>query len=110
MPLDLSRMTRGEVSILIGYKYGERARAEYGLDRLDQQNEAVDVILPPELKTITPSFVQGFFGKSALVLGRAEFFERYHFLNWPRALLDQIEAGIELALMERPLVQRPAHA
>lgn len=102
--LDLVQMTRGEVSILIGYRYGEKARATYGLDEIDAAGEPVTVVRPPELRTITPSFVQGFFGKSALRFGRDEFFRRYRFADWPRSLLDQVDSGIELALMDRPLV------
>lgn len=102
--LDLSDMTRGEVSILIGYRYGEKARANYRLDDLDLSGDPIVVIRPPELRTITPSFVQGFFGKSALRFGRDEFYKRYRFSDWPKSLLDQVDAGVELALMDRPLV------
>jgi hypothetical protein len=104
--IDLTEMTRGEVTILVGYSYGERARSNYDLDAVDEQDISVTIVRPPELETITPSFVQGFFGKSALKVGRENFFEHYKFQDWPRSLMDQVNAGIELALMDRPLVKR----
>ena len=108
--IDLSEMTRGEVSILVGYAYGQRARGHYKLDALDDEIEPVVVARPPELETITPSFVQGFFGRSVLKIGRDNFYRRYRFEDWPKGLLDQVDAGLELALMDRPLVSQPAHA
>ena len=104
--IDLTEMTRGEVNILVGYSYGEKARLSYDLDAVDEQDIPVTIILPHELETITPSFVQGFFGKSVLKVGRKKFFEHYKFQDWPRSLMDQVNAGIELALMDRPLVKQ----
>lgn len=101
--IDFGIMTRGEVSILIGYQYGQKAREKLGIDRLDQHETPVTIIRPPELTTITPSFVQGFFGRSALQLGRDGFYNQYRFEGWPTELLQQVDAGIELALMDRPL-------
>ena len=100
--INLSEMTKGEVDILLGFDYGSRARSHYKLDDIDNKLEAVIVSLPDELRTFTPSFAQGFFGKSALVLGgKEEFFKIYNFEGWSEDLIKQVESGIMRALMKR---------
>jgi len=100
--IDLSKMTQGETDVLLGYDFGRRARGEYRLDELDKLKEKVIVALPKELDTVTPSFAQGFFGKSVLQLGgRDEFYAIYDFGDWPDDMRLQIDSGIARALMDR---------
>lgn len=102
--LDLNELTRGETDVLLGYDYGRRAREHFGLDALDAAGRKVVVLLPAGLDTIAPSFGQGFFGESALRLGRERFYDIYDFSDWPEDLRLQVDTGIERALMDRRAV------
>jgi hypothetical protein len=100
--VDLASLTRGEVAVLLGYEYGQRARGHFNLDVLDGDNEPVELVLPDDLDTIAPSFVQGFFGESALKFGNKErFYQHYLFRGWPEDMLLQIDTGLSRALMDR---------
>lgn len=109
--MDLGKLTQGEVAVLLGYDYGVTARKYFNLDALDLLQEPIGVILPDELDTIAPSFVQGFFGKSALVLGsRDAFFGHYQFDKWPDDMLLQVDTGVARALMDRSAVVQKSAA
>ncbi|NWJ24733.1 hypothetical protein [Rhizobium sp. RM] len=100
--VDLQRLTKGEVAVLLGFEYGKRARGHFNLDALDDDVEPVELVLPEDLDTIAPSFVQGFFGKSALKFGNKErFYQHYLFRGWPEDMLLQIDTGLSRALMDR---------
>jgi hypothetical protein len=100
--VDLKQLTRGEVAVLLGFDYGKRARDHFRLDELDQDTEPVELVLPEELDTIAPSFVQGFFGKSALRFGdKQRFYAHYLFRGWPEDMILQIDTGLSRALMDR---------
>lgn len=101
MPIvDLSVLTKGEVSSLSGQPRGLQARAHYRLDELDNLAEQVVVHAPDNLDALTPSFVQGLFATSVHRLGRERFFNHYKFDVSPEIRSD-IEVGVERALMRR---------
>lgn len=78
--IDLTELTRDEVRNLAGHDRGLSAREHFGLDRLDQSDETVDVRLPENFRAISPSFFQGMFAQSVHRFGTARaFFEHYHF-------------------------------
>jgi hypothetical protein len=100
--IDLKKLTKGEVAVLLGYDYGVTARSFFNLDELDAADTPIQITLPPELDTIAPSFVQGFFGKSAHFFGnRKDFFNHYSFVGWPQDMITQIDTGLARALMDR---------
>lgn len=78
----LEDLTRGEVSVLSGHERGVSARTLFEMDRLDSSPEPVDIVIPETLEAVTPSFVQGFFGRSFKALGGKDgLMGRYHFLG-----------------------------
>ncbi|MGV1803793.1 hypothetical protein ACQZ6A_18165 [Agrobacterium vitis] len=100
--VDLKALTKGEIAVLLGFEYGKRARGHFNLDVLDSVDEPIELVLPSDLDTIAPSFVQGFFGKSALKFGNKErFYAHYLFRGWPEDMLLQIDTGLSRALMDR---------
>jgi hypothetical protein len=91
----LEQLTRGEVNVLSGHERGLTARSHFDMDRLDASGEHVDIVIPDTLEAVTPSFVQGFLGRSFNSLGgKSAVMRRYHLIG--RALvIDDFLAGID---------------
>jgi hypothetical protein len=91
----------GEVRNLSGHERGHAARENYHLDAADDANEAVRIIVPEEIYSVTSSFFQGMFSESVRRAGtRESFLSRFEF-DAPPVVLRQIERGIEASLMRR---------
>ncbi|MEO9592839.1 MULTISPECIES: hypothetical protein [Bacteria] len=99
--IDLTELTRNEVRSLIGYERGERARDYFELGKLDRGVESIRVTAPANLRTLTPSFVQGFLGNSILSLGLEAFRNHYLFDGFSALQIQSIETGIDRVLMKR---------
>lgn len=99
--IDLSVLTKNEIPSLIGWNRGERARVHFGLEALDSAADAVVVQAPADLRTLTPSFVQGFLGDSLLKLGEPAFRRHYVFTGFSQSARDSLELGINRILMQR---------
>lgn len=99
--IDLTDLTRNEVRSLIGYERGERARDHFELSKLDQVAEPILLTAPANLRTLTPSFVQGFLGNSILTLGLDAFRKHYLFDGFSALQTKSIETGIDRVLMKR---------
>jgi hypothetical protein len=100
--LDLGRLTRGEVTSLIGHERGLSARELFKLDELDRESDPVSVIAPANLEALTPSFVQGLFASSVHFLGETVFYKHYVF-ELSKDLIEDIKVGVQRALMNRDI-------
>ncbi|WP_374944955.1 hypothetical protein [Sphingomonas sp.] len=79
-PIDITLLTRGEVHNLAGHERGLAARESFGLARLDEDPDPVDVRFPPNFRQVSSSFFQGMFSASVRRLGSVEgFFDHYRF-------------------------------
>jgi hypothetical protein len=91
----------GEVRNLSGHERGRAARENYHLDEADAVSEAVRVVVPEDVYSVTSSFFQGMFSESVRNAGtRDAFLARFEF-DAPPVVLRQIERGIEASLMRR---------
>nr|WP_278377167.1 hypothetical protein [Brucella anthropi] len=102
MQISLNELTNnGEVRNLSGHERGSAARNKFHIGELDTNEELVVIEVPAYIYTITPSFFQGMFAESVRRLGsRERFLEKYSF-NADPVVLDQIEKGIRISLMQR---------
>jgi hypothetical protein len=93
--INLGELTRGgEVHNLSGHERGLAARAHFELDAADVGPEPVEVVVPPDVYTLTPSFFQGMFANSVTKAGnRPNFLKRFSFKASP-IVMRQIERGI----------------
>jgi hypothetical protein len=98
--IELEKLTKREVRSLSGQDRGLHARIFFKLDELDELNEPIVVSAPDDLAAITPSFVQGMFGKSVLRLGQVSFFKHYIF-EFSTDLMKDVESGVERILFKR---------
>lgn len=102
MQISLNELTNnGEVRNLSGHERGSAARNRFHLGELDVIEEPVVVDVPAYIYTITPSFFQGMFAESVRRLGSRERFLRKYSFNADPIVLEQIEKGIRISLMDR---------
>lgn len=97
-------LDRGQ-KVISGKDRGIDARKSFGLDKLDQSNDHVVIVVPDDVKVITPSFVLGMFSPSVSKCGSIEkFFTKYEFTTPSGApstlVLEQIQQGAKLGLVQ----------
>lgn len=95
--IDFADLTDGgRISNLSGRNRGLAARAKYHLDwTAPADAEELTIRVPENLDSITPSFIQGMFGRALAVLNsdEAAFFSKFHF-EAPAFILEQIRGGV----------------
>ena len=103
--INLEELTgKGRVHNLSGRLRGKAARELFHVDVLDDQDDLIDVIVPPYVYSITPSFIQGMFGESVKALGNdAVRFKRHFRLVGPPVVLEQFDRGLAAILTSRDL-------
>lgn len=79
--LDLSNLTKdGRVTNLASRPHGKNVRLDNKLADKEEIYDHINVILPKNIKAISPSFFLGLFGGSVKKTGNAEkFFKKFHF-------------------------------
>jgi len=98
--LDLTSLREnGEMTVLSGKVRGEQARRLYDIDRLDEVEGTVEVVLPDNLISITPSFVQGMFSKSVRKFESVDAFTRKYLFDASPTILNQVRQGAALSLL-----------
>lgn len=100
--IDLELLTQGKVHNLSGRLRGLAAREMFALDAIDDAGESVEVRIPDYVYAVTPSFVQGLFGKSVERRGGREqdFRNSFRFIA-PAVVLDQLDRGLSAILTSR---------
>lgn len=104
--IDFAELTEnGQVANLSGRHRGLAAREKYNLDwGTEQDVHDLEIIVPRSLDSVTPSFIQGMFGRALEVLGLDEkkFFTRVHF-NADPYIVDQVRLGVAALRTSRDL-------
>lgn len=104
--VNLRDLTRGEVRMLTGRPRGVSARELYKLDELDSKDEIVVIVAPDDLDTVTPSFVQGFLGRSLALRGAASFMKKFDLSRLDSLLAEDFRVGME-RLIYRKAAEQP---
>lgn len=100
--IDLEVLTQGKVHNLSGRLRGLAAREMFGLDQIDEAGDVVQVRIPDYVYAVTPSFIQGLFGRSVERRGgREQDFRRSFSFIAPAVVLDQVEKGLSAILTSR---------
>jgi hypothetical protein len=96
--IDFSKI---EGPVYTGRHRGEELRRELQLDRIDEEQQSVEVSVPSDTYTITSSFFLGLFGPSVVSAGSKDaFYARYHF-QLPPFLKEIVDVYIARALQKR---------
>jgi hypothetical protein len=104
--IDLSVYHEKGTILMSGRPKGVAVRAEINLDKLDSQNDEVEIIVPDEVVSLNSSFFSGLFGPSIKKLGKDAFKSKYKFCCLPQ-IRDDIEAGIAEALNQSNPLSKP---
>jgi hypothetical protein len=86
--------------VYAGRPRGELARKHLGLDQMDESPAHIEVRIPETTYSLNSSFFLGLFGPSVVRFKtRNRFLEKYHFTA-PDFVMQEVEEGIERALVE----------
>ena len=101
-------MASSSVRVLSGREYGKDLRATHNLDKVDQTNEIVNIVIPDRIYSVNASFFLGLFGPSVRALTEDGFRKRYLF-QCDDIIRDNIEDGIQRAVKESNVLGRQGH-
>lgn len=86
--------------ILRNRDVGRVIRAETGVDKLEDESDHVEIIIPEYVISINTSFFLGFLGPSVRKLGKDLFEDLFTFTTDNQDIVNDIEEGIRRSLME----------
>jgi restriction endonuclease Mrr len=72
--------TKG-AKIFTGRDRGEYVREKSNIDRIENENEEVIIVIPDNLYSINPSFFEELFVNVVTKLGKENFYEKFNFKN-----------------------------
>jgi len=99
MKINLENFDEKAMQILAGREKGAEIRNRLGLDKIDKNQEHVEITIPENLYSINSSYFLGLFGPSVRSLGEAGFKENYTFTG-DDIFKDNIDDGISRAIKE----------
>ncbi len=97
MKIDLGKCLVKGNKVFSGREFGEKVRRDLNLERLDNTNEKIEIIIPEDTFSLNASFFLGAFGPSVRNLGANKFKEKYIF-KCEDIIKESIDDGIERAL------------
>ncbi|MCK4258024.1 MAG: hypothetical protein KAX49_03550 [Halanaerobiales bacterium] len=104
MVINLKEHFNNEVKVLSGREIGKKHRDKFNLNRLDKNNDTINIIVPDDLYSINTSYFLGLFGPSIRNLGEDQFRKKYIF-QCDEVIRLNIEDGIELALKDSDVLE-----
>lgn len=91
----LGQFKRSEEKIFTDRDNGIKARKTLDLDKLEEENDVINVILPSDVWTVNPSFFGGLFEQSVKKY-RDKFWDKYIFLSTDnQELSESVKESIE---------------
>jgi len=89
--IDLQQYKNSNSKILSGKNFGMQVRKKLELDKIDNIEEQVTIIIPSDIWALNSSYFIGVFGKSILMLGEENFRKKYLFQCSNNYILENIE-------------------
>jgi hypothetical protein len=93
--LDLGLVRAAGTRTFTGQPRGKKARADLRVNKLESEDVEVEVLVPADTYSVSPSFILGMFSPSIEALGREEFLKKYDFSSWPVELRGAVDEAIE---------------
>lgn len=73
---------KGTVSkVFTGRDRGKKVRTDSNLDKIENDNESVEIIIPDNIYSINPSFFEELFVNVVTKLGKDAFLEKFKFIS-----------------------------
>jgi hypothetical protein len=96
--VDLGTVRAPNTKTFTGQPRGKDARARLKIQSFDRADVLVDVVVPLDTYSVSPSFILGMFTPSIETLGRKGFLEKYNFSSWPPELHDAVDEAVDRVL------------
>ena len=84
--------------VLAGRTNGENIRKKITLEKIEKENEKIEIIIPNDVFSFNSSYFLGMFGESVKKLGKEKFEEKYQFNTNNESIKMNIKDGIDEAL------------
>ena len=84
--------------VLAGRTNGENIRQKINLEKIEKENEKIEIIIPNGVFSFNSSYFLGMFGESVKKLGKEKFEEKYQFNTNNESIKMNIKDGIDEAL------------
>ena len=84
--------------VLAGRTNGENIRKKINLEKIESENEKIEIIIPNDVFSFNSSYFLGMFGESVKKLGKEKFEEKYQFNTNNESIKMNIKDGIDEAL------------
>jgi hypothetical protein len=98
--LDHFRTTGSKV--FTGRDRGKQVRIESKIDELIDNNSGVEIIIPEDIRSINPSFLEEFLFNAVRKLGKILFFQKVRFTNPGKYHIgEDIEEAVDSILREK---------
>lgn len=79
--IDLEQYRTAGSKVFIGRDRGKDIRMKSKLDELIERGENIEIIVPEEVMSVNPSFLEEFLFNAVKRLGKEEFYKRVTFKN-----------------------------
>lgn len=79
--IDLAQFQSPKSRVFTGRDRGAQVRKDSKIDKLEEENELITVVIPDGLFSINPSFFEELFEHVVVKLGREKFFAKFSFEN-----------------------------
>src|SRR5579872_2320470 len=79
--IDLQQYRTSGSKVFTGRDRGREVRKKSNIDILGIQSADVTISIPPDIRSINPSFLEEFLQHVVLKLGSAGFYAKFHFDN-----------------------------
>ena len=79
---------------MIKYKNGDKLRKETEIEEMEEESAEINIVIPENILSVNPSFLEGFLGTIIKKLGRDEFEKKFRFY-WSHDIKNDIEEVIQ---------------
>jgi hypothetical protein len=93
--IDLAAVRATNTKTFTGQPRGKDARTKLNIQALDGSDVSVEVRVPADTYSVSPSFLLGMFTASIERFGRDGFFAKYDFSSWPPALHESVAEAVD---------------
>lgn len=99
--IDLQQYRTPGSKVFTGRPRGKKVREQSNIDDVEKKHDKITIIIPEEISSINPSFLEEFLEKVTLKLGEKLFYEKFNFVNNGKyKVVKDLEEAVERILRE----------
>lgn len=102
LKIDLEEYRTPGSKVFTGRDRGITVRKQSGIDDVESKYDTIDIIIPQNIRSINPSFLEEFLTNVVIKLKPEKFHEKFHFINEGKYdIKPDLEEAIESILREQ---------